>query len=201
MKRFSLLVFLTLKFASPLFSQVNYLEKGNQYLNDEKYSQAEQTFRTAIESDSNNLVYQCQLALALIEQDKHRDAQKVINRVLLKDSNNVGALWYGGINNFKDENGDLRIAVSYFEKSMSHLNPKQGQYYSANWFIGRSYQILLQSDGLSYNEVSRMLECYSIYLRLQPDAKDASQISAFVNHIKEVRPSDNVEKWVNLSQQ
>jgi tetratricopeptide (TPR) repeat protein len=199
MKRFSLLLFWTLIFTSPSFCQVNYLEKGNQFLSDDKYSQAEITFREAMASDSNNLVYQCQLALALMEQDKHRDAQKVIDHVLLKDSNNVGALWYGGINNFKDEKGDLRIAIFYFEKAMTHLNPKQGQYYSTNWFIGRSYQILLQSDGLSYNEVSRMLECYSVYLRLQPDANDASQISAFVNHIKEVRPSDNVKKWVNLS--
>ena len=200
MKRFALLFFLAFKFANPSFSQVNYLEKGNQYLNDEKYSQAEQTFRTAIASDNNNLVYQCQLALALIDRDKHKDAQIVIDRVLLKDSNNVGALWYGGINNFKDKSGDLRIAISYFEKAMPLLNPKQGQYYSANWLIGKSYQILLQKDGLSYNEVSRMLECYSIYLRLQPNADDAGKISAFVKHIKEVRPTDNVQKWVNLPQ-
>jgi tetratricopeptide (TPR) repeat protein len=200
MKRFCLVAFLALKFTNPSFSQVNYLEIGNQYLNDEKYSEAEKTFIAAIGSDSNNLVYQCQLALSLIEQDKHKEAQKVIDHVLLKDSNNVGALWYGGMNNFQDKKGDLRIAVFYFEKAMPHLNEKQGQYYSANWFIGRSYQILLQSDGLTYNEVSRMLECYSIYLRLQPNADDASKIAAFVKHIKEIRPSDNVKKWVNLPQ-
>jgi len=36
-------------------------------------------------------------------------------------------------------------------------------------------------------------------LQLQPDADDAKKISSFVQHIKEIRPSSNVEKWVNKS--
>jgi hypothetical protein len=85
-------------------------------------------------------------------------------------------------------------------KSVASFKRKSGSYYSANWFIGRSYQILLQSDGLTYLEVSRMLDCYSIYLRLQPHADDALSISSYVRHIKSIRPSDNVEKWINKPQ-
>jgi len=59
---------------------------------------------------------------------------------------------------------------------------------------------LLQSDGLTYNEVSRMLDCYSTYVRLQPTANDTAKISRFVQHIKNIRPPDNVKKWINKPQ-
>ena len=196
MKRLFIAIII-LSFFRISFAQTNYLEKGNKYLNEEKYHEAENTFREAIKSDSSNLVYQCQLAFALIEQNKHTEAQKLIDKVLLKDSNNVGALWYGGMNSYLDKGADIRQGIKYFEKVIPLLKETQGQYYSANWFIGRSYQILLQTDGLSYDEVSRMLDCYSTYLRLQPDADDAAKITAFVQHIKNIRPSENVKKWIN----
>jgi tetratricopeptide (TPR) repeat protein len=182
------------------FGQTNYLNKGNHQLNEGEFVAAEQTFRDAIKSDSSNLVYQNQLALALIEQKKHIEAQKILDMVLSKDPKNLGALWYAGTNNFLDNHADLRTAIQYFEKVLPLLKENQPQYYSANWFIGRSYQILLQSDGLTYHEVSRMLDCYSIYLRLQPNAEDAANISFYVRHIKDIRPPDNVGKWMNKTQ-
>ena len=132
-----------------------------------------------------------------MEQGKHKESQEVLDLVLLKDSNNVAALWYAGMNNFQDEKADLRKAIYYFEKVMPLLSEKQGQYYSANVLIGQSYRILLQTEGLSYNEVSRMLDCYSTYLRLQPNADDSKDILAFVNHISQIRPPANVKKWIN----
>ncbi|MBS0647038.1 MAG: hypothetical protein JSR97_10685 [Verrucomicrobia bacterium] len=186
--------------ASNAYGQTNYLDKGNQQLNDNDFVAAEQTFRDAIKSDSSNLIYQNQLALSLMKQKKHSEAQKILDKVLLLDSTNIGALWYAGTNNYLDKTSDLRVAVNYFEKVLPLLNESQGQYYSANWFIGRSYQVLLQSDGLTYDEVSRMLECYSTYIRLQPNANDAGKISAFVQHIKNIRPPDNVKKWINKPQ-
>ncbi len=186
--------------ASNAYGQTNYLDKGNQQLNDNDFVAAEQTFRDAIKSDSSNLIYQNQLALSLMKQKKHSEAQKILDKVLLLDSTNIGALWYAGTNNYLDKTSDLRVAVNYFEKVLPLLNESQGQYYSANWFIGRSYQVLLQSDGLTYDEVSRMLECYSTYIRLQPNANDAGKISAFVQHSKNIRPPDTVKKWINKPQ-
>ncbi len=198
-KRKSLRILLAvylMSFSNASFTQSDYLEIGNKYLDEENYGLAEKTFREAIKADSSNLIYRSQLSLALMNQGKHKEAQVEIDKVLAKDSVNTGALWYGGINNYTDKSGDLRTAIHYFEKVLPLLNEKQGQYYSANWFIGRSYNILLQSDGLNYNEVSRMLECYSTYVKLQPIAKDAAAISAFVDRVKEIRPPENVKKWV-----
>ena len=178
------------------FAQTDYLKQGNQYLGEQNYLAAEKIFKQAAQSDSNNLIYQCQLALALLSQSKHAEAQAVLDKVLAKEPSNTGALWYAGINSFQNKSGDLRKGIGYFEKALTNLNQSQGQYYSANWYIGRSYHILLTTTGLSYNEVSRMLECYSTYIKPQPDADDAKQIAAFVKHIKEVRPPQNVQKWV-----
>ena|SRR5687768_2729113 len=127
--------------AQSSFGQTNYLDKGNQQLGDENFVGAERTFREAIKSDTANLVYQNQLALSLSKQKKHRDAQEILDKVLATDSTNIGALWYAGTNNYSDKNSDLRTAIKYFEKVLPLLEEGQGQYYSANWFIGRSYQI------------------------------------------------------------
>lgn len=177
--------------------QVNYLKKGNQYLDSEKYAKAEKVFRDAIKSDSTDLTYRCQLSLALMNQGKHEEAEETIEYVLAQDSTDVGALWYGGMNSYLDKKGDLRKAVSYFERALLHLDKEQDQYYSANWSIGKAYQMLLQTDGLTYDEVSRMLECYSIYVQLQPEANDAGTISQFVQRIKENRAPRNVKKWIS----
>jgi len=179
--------------------QTDYLSIGNKYLANEEYSNAEKTFREATKSDPSNTIYQCQLALALLNQQEYKDAQTILTVVLSRDTANVGALWYSGLNNFQNEAGDLRKAIMFFEKALLYINKNSRQFYSGNWFIGQSYHILLQTDGLTYNEVSKMLECYAIYLQLQPDADDAKKISSFVQHIKEIRPSSNVEKWVNKS--
>jgi tetratricopeptide (TPR) repeat protein len=199
MRQFTITILLFL-FAQISFGQIKYLDKGNQQLNNEDFSGAEQTFREAIKSDNSNLIYQNQLALSLMKQKKYTEAQNILDKVLLTDTANIAALWYAGTNNYLDQNSDLRRSIKYFEKVLPLLKENQGQYYSANWFIGRSYQILLQSDGLTYNEVSRMMDCYSTYLRLQPNADDASNISAFVRHIKDIRPTDNVKKWINKPQ-
>jgi len=197
-----LFLFTTLLFflVSNSYGQTNYLDNGNQQLNDNDFVAAEQTFRDAIKSDSSNLIYQNQLALSLMKQKKHGEAQKILDKILRLDSNNIGALWYSGTNNFLDKTSDPRLTIKYFEKVLPLLDESQGQYFSANWFIGKSYHVLLQSDGLTYDEVSRMLECYSTYVKLQPNANDAAKISVFVQHIKDIRPPDNVKKWINKPQ-
>lgn len=177
-------------------AQDRYLEKGNTHIGNNEFDKAEKVFRKGIKSDSSNLIYQCQLGLTLIQQEKYSEAQFVLDRVLWKDSNNVGAIWYSGIGNFKS--GDDRKAIHYFEKALTLLDKQSAQYYSANWYIGKSYSILLRTDGISYTETDRMFECYEEYLRLQPDANDAAAIREYVDRKKARRPPSNVLKWVDL---
>jgi hypothetical protein len=115
---------------------------------------------------------------------------------LQKDSANVGANWYMGINNYK--NAKAKKAIESFETVLPMLDKRSGQYYSANWFIGTSYRNLLRTEGLTYKETDRMFECYEEYLRLQPNAKDSQEIREYVDRKKKRRPSQNVEKWLDL---
>lgn len=193
------IIFTTLLFLaafSTTVGQDKYLDDGNKYLNSGEFDKAEKAFRDGMKSDSTNLKYQCQLGLTLIRQNKYSDAETILDKIINTDSNNVAAIWYSGIGNFK--NGQDKKAILRFEKALTLLDKNSGQYYSANWFIGKSYSILLKTDGLSYQETDRMFECYEEYLRLQPNAKDAEQIREYVDRKKKRRPTSNVLKWVDL---
>ena len=191
---FTVLLFLTTFVTT--FAQDELLDKGNSYLNSQQFDKAEQTFREAIKSDERNLVYQCQLGLTLIQAKKYSDGQKVLDEVLKVDNKNVGAIWYSGIGYFY--NAEYKQANNRFEKALTLLDQKSPQYYSANWFIGKGYSNLLKTDGLTYTETDRMFECYEEYLRLQPNAEDASKIKEYVERKKTRRPPSNVKVWVDL---
>ncbi len=196
MRQLTLTTFLFLTTALTTFGQDSYLDKGNSYLNSEQFDKAEQTFREAIKSDTTNLIYQCQLGLTLIKAKKYTDAEQVLEKVLRTDPNNVAAIWYSGIGSFY--NAQDRQAINRFEKALTLLDKKGGQYYSANWFIGKCYSNLLKTDGLTYTETDRMIECYEEYLRIQPNAMDAEQIKEYVERKKKRRPPSNVKVWVDL---
>lgn len=189
-----LTLFLTTFFSS--FGQTNYLEEGNSYLNNNQLDKAEQTFREGIEKEPDNLIYQCQLGLTLINQEKYDEAQKILDKVLEKDSNQVAAIWYSGIGNYKG--GNDRAAIKHFQKALNYFDKSSGQYYSAHWFIGKSYSNLLRTEGLTYEEADQMFESYEEYLRLQPNAEDADEIREYVERKKERRPPKNVKKWVDM---
>ncbi|MCE1165011.1 MAG: hypothetical protein LWX07_06390 [Bacteroidetes bacterium] len=178
------------------YGQDKYLEKGNMYLNNEEFGKAEKVFRDALIPDSTNLIYRCQLGLSLLLSEKYSEAEKELDIALSADSNNIAAVWYYGLCNFN--NSKYKNAVLRFEKALTLLNKSSGQYYSANWYIGTCYSILLKTDGLSYKETDRMFECYEEYLRLQPNAEDSKTIKEYVEREKKRRPPRNVEKWIDL---
>lgn len=178
------------------FGQDDFLDNGNTYLNRQEYEKAEEVFRQAIKSEPDNLIYHCQLGLALVQQKKYQKAESFLQKVLEKDSTHVGALWYSGIGNYKA--GNDRMAIKRFENVLPLLDESSGQYYSANWFIGKSYSALLRTVGLTYQETDRMLESFEEYLRIQPDAKDSEEIREYVERKKKRRPTDNVEIWVDM---
>jgi len=196
MKQIIFSTFLFFATSLTTFGQDKYLEDGNAFLNNNEFGKAEKTFRDGIKSDSTNLIYQCQLGLTLIQQKKFSDAEIILDKILKTDSNNVAAIWYSGIGNF--QNGQDRKAIIRFEKALTLLDKNSGQYYSANWFVGKSYSILLKTNGLSYQETDRMFQCYEDYLRLQPNADDAANIREYVDRKKQRRPTSNVIKWVDL---
>jgi tetratricopeptide (TPR) repeat protein len=196
MKRQIITTFLLFSTFLTTFGQDIFLTKGNDFLNNGELKKAEKSFRKGIKTEPTNLIYQCQLGLTLIEQKKFTEAENVLKKVIKTDSNNVASYWYSGIGNFT--NRQDRNAIARFEKALTLIDKTSGQYFAANWYIGKSYSILLQTDGLSYKETDRMFECYEEYLRLQPNAEDAEKIREYVDRKKKRRPPSNVKIWVDL---
>lgn len=193
MKNIFLLLLVITQFG---YGQTNLLGKGDELINADKNEEAEILFKNGLLTEPNNLDYKCQLSLSLMNQKKHIEAEKYILEVLKNDSLNVGALWYGGINNFLNEKSSFRTAIMYFEKAFPFINKNSGQYFGINYFIGRSYKYLLNIDGISYSETSRMIETLKEYVRLQPNAEDAGEFSKFILYVEKNRPPSNVKKWL-----
>lgn len=196
MKKIKFIVLLLLTTTFSIYAQDEYLVKGNSYLNSQEFEKAEQTFREAIQSESGNLIYQCQLGLTLIQAKKFADGQKVLDQVLKIDSKNVAAIWYSGVGYF---NAELyKKANDRFEEVLLLLDPKSAQYYSAHWFIAKGYSNLLKTTGLTFLETDRMFACFEEYLKLQPNAQDALKIKEYVERKKKRRPPSNVKVWIDL---
>ncbi len=70
MRIITLIRLLLITTVSVTSAQDAFLDKGNNYLNNEQFDKAAQTFREAIKSDTTNLIYQYQLALTLIQAKK-----------------------------------------------------------------------------------------------------------------------------------
>ncbi|MEG0928168.1 tetratricopeptide repeat protein [Chryseobacterium sp.] len=192
-------LFLLLVLSSNLFfaqSSSADFEQGNQLLSENKFSDAESLFHKALKEEPDNLDFKSQLVLALINQNKNDEAEKNIIEILKKNSLFPAALWYGGLNNFQKNVPDFRRAISYFERFYQVIDENSNQYFAVNFYIGRSYQNLLYTDGLSYDEVSRMLETYKKYMDIETDTEVTNKIAGFIKTIEENRPGEHVKKWV-----
>lgn len=176
------------------FAQRNYLDEGNNLLSQDKNKEAEELFKEAIKSEKGNLIYQTQLGLSLINQGKYSEAEKQLGKVLSKEPNNTGALWYSGINNFQNAH-NFRKAILYFEKAYPLIADTSPQFFAVNFFIAKSFRNLLYTEGLTYDETSRMLETSKEYVKLQPDATDAPQFTSFIKYVEENRFPPNVKIW------
>lgn len=183
------------------FAQTNYLEKGNNLLQEGKSEEAQRMFEDGLKENPENLMYKNQIALSLINQGKNDEAENFIEQVLKVDSLNAASLWYGGINNFMAKNANFRKAIMYFEKSYPLIDRNSGQFFGVNFFIGKSYRNLLYSEGLTFQETDRMIETYKRYTELQPNADDYQETIKFIKYIEEKRPPKNVKKWVLTNSQ
>ena len=138
-----------LLFVGSIFSvkaQDSLLTRGNDFLNSGQLDTAAATFRAAIKANPTNLLYRNQLALTLIQQKKYTDAQLVLNKVLLKDSNNVAAIWYSGMINFYTKKD--RLAIAKYEKLIGLIDSNSVQYPAINWYINHRWTQLYRNQSI-----------------------------------------------------
>lgn len=191
-------LFLFLLFSTFCFGQVqtDYLEEGNRLLSENQPQKAEQVFLKALETAPDDLIFQNQLALSLIDQEKNEKAQTILNNILKKDAENTAALWYSGINQYTRSEPHFKEALIYFQKAAVSLDETSPQFYAVNYYIGHSYKKLLYTEGLSYNEVDKMLEALTIYKQSVAGTSEEEKMQKFIDKIKAHRPPENVAKWL-----
>ena len=197
-----LVIFFTI-LSSNIFSQeVNeFLSQGNNLLNQNKPQEAEIVLKKGLEKYPENLILKSQVALSQMNQNKNEEAQNTLNEILKKDSTNIASLWYSGVNNYLRKPAKFSEAIKYFEKAYPNIDKNSPQFFAINYFIGDSYKKLLYSEGLSYDEVSRMLETLKLYTDLQPNAEDYQITKQFIEKIEKNRMPKNVKKWVITTEQ
>lgn len=176
------------------FAQRDYYAEGNSLIQNGNFVEAEKLFREAIAKEPANSEFASQLGVCLLQQGKITDAEKVLADVLKKDPSNTTASWYLGVVYFTSKN--YAMAIPAFEKMLPMLDKSSAQYSSAFWFIGKSYSAQLKTVGLTAKEADRMFECYDQYLKLMPEAPDASKISTYVNMAKQNRPAQIKDRWI-----
>lgn len=175
------------------FAQSAELEKGNKLLDADKYTQAEEVYRDALEKYPGTTPLQTQLAFALIQQKKHKEAEEIILSVLSKEPLDMPANWYGGIMYFYREMH--RKALPRFEKTLRLLKPEMGQYASACWFIGKCYENLLYTEGITQKETKRMIEVLEFFLKLRPNAAESKEVREFLEKVENQRPPEIQTVW------
>jgi tetratricopeptide (TPR) repeat protein len=175
-------------------TKVDYLEQGNELLNADRLSEAEALFRKAITAEPNNLVFHAQLVFSLIEQEKYREADLILDSILAKDPQFTPALWYRSLCRFSEAR--YEEAIRGFEVALPLLRPDQPQVSVAHWMIATSYRKRLLLDGLAYGEVDSMVEHYTLYLKAAgASADDRQEVSQYLDWVEQHRPPENVKRW------
>ena len=172
---------------------LNYFKIGNELLNARRFAQAEEVFRKAVTIEPNDLNFQSQLALALIEQGKFRESDRLLDQILQKDPNHAAGLWYRSISRFKEE--QYQEAIFSLEQVLPLLTRDQGQFQAAHWLIATSYRRRLGLDGITYREVDKMIQHFGVYLEVAPFAEDRTEVQEFLQWVERSRPPINVERW------
>ncbi len=193
MKKYILLFIAFTTTCYSVFAQSEELEKGNQLLDADKYEQAEAVYRDALQKYPETTPLQTQLAFALVQQKKYREAEEIILTVLNKEPLDMPANWYGGVMYFYREMP--RKALPRFEKTMRLLKPEMGQYASACWFIGKCYENLLYTEGITQKETKRMIEVLEFFLQVRPNAVEAKEVKEFLDKVEEQRPPEIQTLW------
>ena len=191
-----LIIFLATSAVNPLAAQQEELDEGNRLLESGKFTDAERVFRTGTEQYPNHRTFKTQLAYSLIQQKRYDEAEELLFAVIKEYPTDMPANWYAGVLFFYREQN--RSAITRFEKAIMQLRPGMGQFASACWFIGRCYQNMLFTEGITQKETDRMFEVYDTFLELRPDSPEADEIRTFLEEYKPRRPEEEGNLWLEI---
>jgi len=172
----------------------DFYKEGNAYMSQKKYALAEQTFRAGVIADSSLHILYTSCAHALLMQKKYAEADSALDEVLKKDANFFGAHWYKGLNYLYWEQDSM--AIISLKKYVAQAIPDNNEYAKAFYYLGRGYENLLISTGLTDSEISEMIAYYQKYCFLAEGHPTTTRILTFIEKVKTQKPINFKGKWV-----
>ena len=171
----------------------DYYAEGNAYMNEKNYLLAEQTFAEGIEADTSIHILYPSLANAMTMQGKFNPAESVLDVVLKKQPNLIGAIWFKGLNYFYwDEDS---MAAVYFKKYLGLANSANNQIANAHYYIGRAYENLLRKEGLTQGDLTDLLVHYQKFIAIAEGHPLVAKKKALIDDIKAQKPLVYAGKW------
>lgn len=171
----------------------DYYQEGNAFMNEKKFALAEQTFAEGIEVDSSLHILYPSLANAMTMQQKFNPADSVLDVILKKHPNYIGALWFKGLNYFYwDEDS---MATVFFKKYLSIANTANNQIANAHYYIGRAYENLLRKEGLTQGDLTDLIVHYQKFITLAEGHPLVAKKKALIDEINAKKPHIFSGKW------
>lgn len=167
--------------------------EGNAYINQGKYALAEKTFSEGLELDPENYTLYPSLANAMMLQKKYNSADSVLEVVLEKKPNMLGALWFKGLNYLYWDQDSLSIV--FMKRYLKNADPEKHQVANAYYYIGRAYEELLRDTGLLEGELNEMVNYFKKYVNLAEGSSAARRINLFLEQININKPKPYMGRW------
>jgi len=172
----------------------DYYQEGNAYMNQKKFVLAEETFAEGILIDSSLHILYPSLANAMMMQQKHNPADSVLDVILKKHPNYLGALWFKGLNYFYWDRDSMSII--YMKKYLKRAKMPNNQVIKGYYYVGRAYEKILRTKGLNQMELSEMIAYYDKFSILGEGHPAAARVKGFIAAVKAQKPVNYTGRWI-----
>jgi len=163
-------------------------------MNQKKFALAEETFAQGITIDSGLHILYPSLANAMMMQKKHNAADSVLDDFLKHHPNYLGALWFKGLNYFYWDKDSM--SVIYLKQFLKRANPANNKVLDGYYYVGRAYENMLRSSGLTQSELTEMISYYEKFTILGEGHPVAIRIKGFLEMVKAKKPLNFKGKWI-----
>ncbi len=128
MKQLNIVIVFLFAAAGVFAQQKKYIHKGNELYKEQKYKDAEEDYRKAVDNKIPNTTGSFNLGDALYKQKKFTDAGEQFNKLALSAGNNktLTAAAYHNMGNSLLENKKLEESIQAYEKALL-ANPKDDE--------------------------------------------------------------------------
>ena len=171
------------------------LDLGNELMAQGRMEEARAAFRRGIEAGGDPLIFQAQVALTYIEEDRPAEAKRVLAPMVRDYPREAGINWYWAIATFT-QGDDPRGAIKAFVHAKCLIPEGSPQHVAADWFIGDAYRQLLTTEGLLQADIDRMFAAYQRFIDASPpEDPEIQQLVIQLELIRAQRPPPNVARW------